>query len=167
MKNAIIALAAQKHGRPAKTHARFPTGLFALLFLCLSALPSSAQNTSFEAAERVPASVHSAMSGGFWTHGSDEGFFRAVVIAGGVEHVVHRLYIQWLKTDTKTQSYALIRTANVKELNLGHGHVLDVKTSFGDINSFKIDVTANTRGGKARHFAIIAKGDGQYTIRSR
>jgi len=133
----------------------------------LSLLPSNAQNKSFEAAEQVPASVHSAMSGGFWTRGNDEGFFRVVVIAGGVEHVAHRLYIQWLKSDAKKQSYALIRTVNVKELNLGHGHVLQVKTSFGDINSFKVDVTANTRGGKTKRFAITIKGDGKYTIRSR
>jgi len=167
MENAAITLAVQEPGRLTRTFARPVVGLFALLFLCLSALPSNAQNASFEAAEQVPASVHSAMSGGFWTRGKDEGFFRVVVIAGGVEHVAHRLYIQWLKSDTKTQSYALIRTVNVKELNLGHGHVLEVKTSFGDINSFKIDVTANTRDGKARHFAIIAKGDGKYTIRPR
>ena len=146
---------------------QFVASFSAIVLLCLSALPSNAQNESFEAAEQVPASVHSAMSGGFWTRGKDEGFFRAVVIAGGVEHVAHRLYIQWLKTDAKKQSYELIGTVNVKELNLGHGHVLEVKTSFGDINSFKIGVTANSRGGKAKRFAITAKGDGKYTIQSR
>jgi len=139
----------------------------AILFLCLSASPSNAQNESFDAAEKVPANVHSAMSGGLWTVGKKEGFFRAVVIAGGVEHVSHRLYIQWLRTDAKTQGYELVRTVNVKELNLGHGFVLEVKTSFGDINSFKIDITANSRGGKAKRFAITAKGDGKYAIQSR
>lgn len=139
---------------------------FAILFF-LSASPSNAQNESFDAAEQVPASVHSAMSGGFWTRGKDEGFFRAVVIAGGVEHVAHRLFIQWLKVNSKKQSYELVRTVNVKELNLGQGFVLEVKTLFGDINSFKIDVTANSRGGNAKHFAITAKGDGKYVIQSR
>lgn len=146
---------------------RVVASFFAILFLCLSAPPSNAQNESFDAAEQVPASVHSAMSGGFWTRGKEEGFFRVVVIAGGVEHVAHRLYIQWLRTNTKKQSYELVRTVNVKELNLGHGFVLDVKTSFGDINAFRIDVTANSRGGKVKHFAITAKGDGKYEIQSR
>ena len=131
------------------------------------ATPSNAQNEAFEAAEQVPAGIHHVAAGGFWTAGKDEGFFRVVVVAGGVEHVSHRLYIQWLRTNSKKQGYELIRTVNVKELNLGHGFVLDVKTSFGDINSFKIDVNANSRGGKAQRFAITAKGDGKYTIRSR
>lgn len=142
-------------------------GFLAILLLCLSAAPSAAQNESFEAAETVPTSIHSVVSGGFWTLGKDEGFFRAIVAAGGVEHVSHRLYIQWLRINAKNQSYELVRTVNVKELNLGQGHVLEVKSSFGDVNSFKIDITANSRGGKAQRFAITAKGDGKYTIQSR
>ena len=130
--------------------------------------PSNAQNEAFEAAEQVPASIHTAMSGGFWTAGKDEGFFRAIVVAGGIEHVSHRLHIQWLRVNAESQSYELIRTVSVKELNLGQGFVLEVMTSFGDFNSFKIDVTANSRGGgKAKRFAITAKGDGKYKIRPR
>lgn len=146
---------------------QFVAGFVVIVLLCLNAPPSNAQNEAFEAAEQVPAGINSVMTGGFWTLGKDEGFFRVVVVAGGVEHVSHRLYIQWLRSDAKTQGYDLIRTVNVKELNLGHGFVLEVKTSFGDINSFKIDVTANSRGGNAKRFAITAKGDGKYVIRSR
>lgn len=137
-----------------------------LLYLSL-ATPSNAQNEAFEAAEQVPASIHSAISGGFWIEGTDEGFFRVVVVAGGVEHVSHRLYIQWLRSDAKTQSYDLIRTVNVQELNLGQGYLLDVKTSFGDFNSFKIEITARSQRVKTKKFAISATGDGKYTIRSR
>ena len=140
----------------------------AILLLGLSlATPSNAQNEVFEAAEQVPASIHSAKSGGFWTAGEDEGIFRVVVVAGGVEHVKHRLYIQWLRSDAKTQSNELIRTVNVQELNMGQGYLLDVKTSFGDFNSFKIDVTARSLRVKTKKFAITAKGDGKYTIQSR
>lgn len=147
---------------------QFIAGFLAiLLLLFLSARPSAAQNESFEAVEGVPASIHSVMSGGFWTRGKEEGFFRSVVAAGGVEHVSHRLYIQWLRINASSQSYELVRTVNVKEFNLGQGFVLEVKTSFGDINAFRIDVTANSRGGKAKRFAITAKGDGTYVIRSR
>ena len=145
----------------------------AMLLLGLNlATPSNAQNEAFEDAEQVPAGIHNVAAGGSWTAGKDEGFFRVVVVKGGVEHVSHRLYIQWLRNDAKTQGYVLIRTVNVKEFNMGSGgnwagFVLEVKTSFGDINSFKIDVNANSRGGKAQRFAITAKGDGKYTIRSR
>jgi hypothetical protein len=140
----------------------------AVFLLCLSlATPSNAQNEAFEAADQVPASIHSAMSGGYWTAGKDEGFFRVVVVAGGVEHVWHRLYIQWLRSDAKTQGYELVRTVNVQELNLGQGYLLEVKTSFGNFNSFKIEVTAKSLRVKTKRFAITAKGDGKYVIRSR
>jgi hypothetical protein len=149
-------------------HARhFITSFLTILLLCLSTLASNAQNESFDAAEQVPSNIHSVMSGGFWTSGQDEGFFRTVVTAGGVEHVSHRLFIQWLKNNAKTQGYELVRTVNVKELNLGHGHTLEVKTSFGDVNSFKIEVTVYLRDGKAERFAITVKGNGKYVIQSR
>lgn len=143
-----------------------------VIVILLSALPSNAQSESFITAEQVPAGVHNVISGGFWTAGKDEGFFRVVVIAEGVEHVAHRLFIQWIKTDASspniaTKGYELIRTLNVKELNLGHGHVLKVKTSFGDMNSFKIDVTATSRDSKIKRFSITAKGDGKYVIQSQ
>ena len=141
--------------------------LSVLFFLCLSPFPAYAQNDAFEAAENVPAGIHHVSAGGFWTGGGHEGFFRAVVVAGGVEHVSHRLFIQWLTSDAKTQAYELIRSVNVKELNLGHGYVLDIKTVFGDVNAFKIDVTANSRGGGIKKFAITAKGDGNYVTRAR
>lgn len=146
---------------------RLATCFIAMLLLCLSALPSAAQNESFEDTERVPASIHHVASGGYWAVGGEEGYFRAVVVAGGIEHVVHRLYIQWLRNDMKTQGYKLIRTVNVKELNMGHGYILKVKTAFGNENAFKIDISAHSRGGQAKRFAITAKGDGRYVIRSR
>ena len=149
-----------------QTH-KLVAGFVAILLLCLSSSPSGAQNESSDAAEQVPVSIHHVAAGGFWTLGKDEGFFRAIIVAGGVEHVSHRLYIQWLRVNAKIQSYELVRTVNVKELNLGHGFVLEVKTSFGDINAFKIDITANSRGGKAKRFAITVKGDGRYAIQSR
>ncbi len=150
-----------------RTH-QIVASFVAMLLLCLSlATPSNAQNEAFEAAEQIPASIHSAISGGFWTAGKDEGFFRVVVIAGGVEHVSHRLYIQWLRSDAKTQSYELVRTVNVTELNMGQGYLLDVKTSFGDFNSFKINITAKSLRVKTKKFAITAKGDGKYVIQSR
>ncbi|MEJ2229191.1 MAG: hypothetical protein P8Y67_13395 [Alphaproteobacteria bacterium] len=141
--------------------------VFVMLLLCLSQPPAYAQNQAFEAAEEVPVSIHNVSAGGFWTAGKNEGFFRTVVYAAGVEHVSHRLFIQWLRSDAETQNYELIRTVNVKELNLGSGYVLDVKTDFGKINAFVIDVTAKNRGGAIKRFAIIVSGDGKYTIRAR
>lgn len=142
-------------------------GLTVALSLCVSVAVSYAQNEPFEAAEQVPPNIHLVSAGGYWKQGNDEGFFRVVVVVGGVEHVSYRLFIQWLRTSAEKRSYEIIRTVNVKELNLGHGYVLDVKTGFGDTNAFKIDVTANSRGGKSKAFIITAKVEGKYAIQAR
>ncbi|MGI9475259.1 MAG: hypothetical protein ACR2PI_01025, partial [Hyphomicrobiaceae bacterium] len=93
--------------------------------------------------------------------------FRVVVTAAGVEHVSHRLYIQWLESDAKNHRYALLDTVNVKELDFGSGWVLETKTEFGDINALKIDVTARGRGGGARRFTITAMAGGKYRMRTQ
>jgi hypothetical protein len=146
---------------------KFGVLVFSAVCASLWALPAAGQNKAFESAEKIPAGVHSVSTGGFWNSGTAEGFYRSVVIAGGVEHVSHRLFIQWLQNDSKNQTYQLIRTMNIKELNLGAGYVLEVKTSFGDINLFKISVKASSRGSKTKLFDVTAKGGGGYTIRPR
>ncbi|MEK6222788.1 MAG: hypothetical protein N2D54_11135 [Chloroflexota bacterium] len=138
----------------------------ALIALTFSAVAGFAQNSNFEAAHSVLPNIHTVQTGGYWAVGEDEGFFRVVSAAGGVEHVSHRLYLQWLKNNATTQSYELVRTVYVKELNSDHGQVLEVKTSFGDENAFEINVTANSRGGGEKRFMITARGNGEYAIRS-
>ncbi len=150
-----------------QSQSKYVTLIFVVICLGISAFPVVAQNQAFEHAEKTPVGVHSVSADGFWTSGNAEGFYRTVVVAGGVEHVTHRLFIQWLQNDPGNQRYKLIRTVNVTELNLGAGHVLDVKTNFGDINLFKISVTATSRGRKVKRFVITAKGEGGYVIRSR
>lgn len=143
------------------------TVFVALIVLTFSAVAGFAQNSNFEAAHSVPPNIHTVQTGGYWAVGEDEGFFRVVITAGGVEHVSHRLYIQWLRNNATIQSYELVRTVNVTELNLGQGYLLEVKTSFGDFNSFNIDIVANSLRVKTKKFSITAKGDGKYVIRSR
>ena len=143
------------------------TVFLALIVLTFSAVAGFAQNSNFEAAHSVPPNIHTVQTGGYWAVGEDEGFFRVVITAGGVEHVSHRLYIQWLRNNATIQSYELVRTVNVTELNLGQGYLLEVKTSFGDFNSFNIDIVANSLRVKTKKFSITAKGDGKYVIRSR
>jgi len=139
----------------------------AVVSIWLTITPAFSQNEAFEAAEKVPASIHYVNAGSYWQQGKKEGFFRAVVVAGGVEHVSHRMFLQWLQIDPDTQAYELVRTVNVKELNLGQGYVLEVKPVPTDFGSFRIDVTANARGGSAKKFSIKAGADGSYKIQAR
>lgn len=145
---------------------RHASKLIALpLLVCASLL--AAQNAQAEVASHIPASIHQVTSGGSWSQGKQEGFYRAVVTARGIEHVSHRLYIQWLRVNPQKQRYELIRTVGVKEINAGHGQVLSVHTTFGNVNAFRINVTAKTPGGKSRRYVISVRRIGRYSIRSR
>lgn len=146
---------------------RQTVALFVMIFgLGVAAAPSNAQDALFADAKTTPASIHKVAAGGHWMKGTDEGFFRVVVAAGGVEHVVHRLYIQWIRLDPDTQDYQLARTVSVKELNEGHGSLLDVETEFPDLDRLKITVKASPRGGgPARRSIITVKGVGAYAFR--
>ena len=141
-------------------------GLLASVILLVSASLSLAEDDPSVAVELVPAGVHQVNSGGYWSDDETDGFYRVIVMAGGVEHVSHRLFVQWVWSDESPPAYTVVRTVEIKELDLGPGHLLDVTTSFGDFDAFKIAVTSRDRAGKEKSFMIIAKGVGQYEIHS-
>lgn len=144
---------------------RFLTVILAGMALCA---PARAEDKLLAEADGVAPNIHQVVSGGYWSQGKREGFFRVIVISGGVEHVAHRLYLQWLEIDLDIQSYSVASTRGVKEINGGHGFLLDVKAEFPDMESGKISVAARSaRPPQEKHFSITVKGDGSYTIKSR
>ena len=111
------------------------------------------------------AKVHAVVSGGYWSHGGREGFFRTVVMAGGVEHVSHELYLQWLQIDLGTQSNKVIKTAGIPQINdASGGYVLDVKAAYPGSNSLKLTVTARSERYPQADFIITGKGDGSFAV---
>jgi hypothetical protein len=130
----------------------------------LSAVPSLSQANTFLNAEQTPPGIHLVSAGGYWESVEDEGFYRVVVTASGVEHVVHQLFIQWLRSNSDTQEYELLRTVGVEELNQAQSNILNVETSFGDINAFEIIVSLGPRGNTAEIMTLIAHGDGTYVV---
>lgn len=138
-----------------------------------AAIAAAAPATAFAdeaivAAGRVPTAINAVATGGFWNKpGSGEGVYRVVVTAAGIEHVAHKLFIQWLANDEATQGYRLVRTVPVKELNDNAGVTMTVTTDFGDINFFLIKVAVTGRGGDKRNYEITATADGAYALKQR
>ena len=133
--------------------------------ICLASAPSAAEDDFLTDAKGIPVSIHKVAAGGYWSEAEAEGFFRVVVVAAGVEHVVHRLYIQWLAIDADTQGYHLVRTVGVEEVNGGHGATLDVEAAFPDLDRLEVSIKVNPRGGgPAQSLVLSAGGDGTYTI---
>src|SRR5262245_52532679 len=95
---------------------RFAIAAALLLPLSVVAL---AQDEWLKDVRSLPPHVHSVHSGGFWEHGNQEGFYRVVVMAGGFEHVIARLYVQWISTDRDTREGKIVRTVGVTEIGSG------------------------------------------------
>lgn len=133
--------------------------------LWLSIAPSTAQDQFMTDATNIPASVHSIAAGGHWSQDGTEGFFRTVVLAGGVELVGHRLYLQWIAVSGETQDYRLIRTINVEEFNEGHGVILDLVTDFSTFEQLTASITATSvRGGNVQRYVLTATNDGAHRL---
>jgi hypothetical protein len=143
----------------------FSIGLAVCTTLSASSL---AEDGSRAAASDVPPNIHLVSSGGYWSRGEREGFFRIIVTADGIEHISHRLFLQWMAIDPVTQSYSVVDTRDVKETNEGHGYLLDVKVEYGAPGSVDLSVFARRdRPPQEIHFTISAKGDGSYYVMSR
>jgi hypothetical protein len=78
----------------------------AALLLPLSVV-TRAQDELLKDVRNLPPHVHSVHSGGYFEQGNQDGFYRVVVMVGGFEHVIARLYVQWVSTDhATTRSFA-------------------------------------------------------------
>jgi hypothetical protein len=112
--------------------------------------------------------AHQVSSGGYWHRGSEEGFYRLVVMAAGVEQTRHWLYLQWLKADTGTQAYQVVQTLPINELNQGHGYLLKTSSEYPDLNQLKATVTINDLRSRKESYAEITAGPpGSYRFTQR
>jgi len=128
-----------------------------------------AQEPVPDAVATLASGIQSVVSGGYWSSGDQEGFFRAVTVAGGVEHVSMALYLQWLGVDVDTNSSRLLATIPVAEVNsaFSGGRVFDIAmdkdAEFGTLH-LVVSVRPSAPGLLTR-FDLTASGDiGHYSI---
>lgn len=128
-------------------------------------IPLAAEEWSAADAKALPAGINKVVSGGYWARDGEEGFFRAVIVADGIEHVAQHLYLQWLRIDHSTQGYRVVSTVPVKEVNSAHGAVFDAVVGFTDGRKMKLDISIKPRsGGAAKEITVIANADGTYAV---
>ena len=103
---------------------------------------------------------------GFWEHREQEGFYRVVVMAGGFEHVIARLYVQWITTDQDTRDYKIVRTVNVSEFNSGGSSVIQPTIRFvPGAKNLQVALAIKRRDGKAEKRTLTVWPDGRYTLK--
>jgi hypothetical protein len=135
----------------------------ALAVLQLAAVDVRAQDYGLGDAKATPASIHAVQSGGHWEQHGNEGFYRVVVTSGGVEHVVSRLYVQWIAIDPDAQAYKLTRTIDVKEV--GAASVITPVPKFSTSGNWTMAVTIGRRGGKRERRIVTIRPGGSYSVK--
>ncbi|MBM3529757.1 MAG: hypothetical protein FJX62_16865 [Alphaproteobacteria bacterium] len=129
----------------------------AALFICMAGY-STAQDYGPKDAQGTPASVHSVQSGGHWERGNDEGFYRVLVTSGGFEHVIARLFIQWIVLDQDKREYRLQRSVEVKEI--GIASVITPSPKFAMKGNWTMPVAITRRDGKREKRTVTVRPDG-------
>ncbi|MEO8275759.1 MAG: hypothetical protein ABI639_06035 [Thermoanaerobaculia bacterium] len=66
---------------------------------------------------RLDVAVSSVASGGLWQYNGSYGIYRLVVLSGGVEHVVDRIYAQWLRFDEVSRTQVVLESVAVPSLD--------------------------------------------------
>lgn len=141
-----------------------------ILFLIMGAMNGQtalAQDGFKSAALNTPSGVHRVEAGGYWFRNDAEGFYRAIIVSGGIEHVQHRLYVQWLALDTKTNEYVALATREIVETNLPQGLITSMNADFGDLETMVLSVITRTRDDIKHKFTIRVLADGSYTATPR
>ena len=68
----------------------------------------------------VPASIESVVSGGYWETPENHGRYRVLVVNEGFEHVISKVYVQWVAEATSpATSPAVVATKQIQPLFSG------------------------------------------------
>lgn len=118
----------------------------------------------------LDTAIHTVFPGGYWTDGTREGAFRAIVTEGGVEHVGQWLYLQWLVTDVDSGRSKVAATVSVDEINQARaeGQVLTLeRDDTAKFGTLRLKVTAaGVHSDKVLRYVVTAAGAaGRYAVR--
>ena len=122
-----------------------------------------AQDEDVADAKAIPASVQSVQSGGYWQKGDQDGHYRVVVTSGGFEHVISRLFIQWIALDQDAREYKLNRTVEVKEI--GIASTVTPAPKFTNAGNWTMSVVISRRDGSRERRTITVRPDGGYSVK--
>ena len=122
-----------------------------------------------DAVAALDAAIHTVVAGGYWTDGTREGAFRAIVTEGGVEHVRQQLYLQWLVTDIDSGTSEVAATVSVDEINQARaeGQILNLeRDADAEFGTLRLNVRATgVQSDQMLRYVVTASGAaGQYVV---
>lgn len=137
--------------------------LFAVLVAQASPALAQPLGTELAEVEALPAHIATVVTGGEWQAGEEQGFYRIVVTAGGIDHVSNRIYVQRLALDFAENGYRLVETRGVEEINR-QTVAASVEADFYGRDRPVVTISTTDREMKSRSYRLTLMPDGKYRL---
>jgi hypothetical protein len=92
--------------------------VFAAVLACVSAPGVRAQENA-EPSDTIEPSIVLVVTGGRWTQGDKQGFFRVVIRQLGWDHVSNGVQLDWIEENAESQAFIIASSAVLSELSDG------------------------------------------------
>ncbi|CAG0943273.1 hypothetical protein BROC_02215 [Candidatus Brocadiaceae bacterium] len=113
----------------------------------------------------ITADVSLVKSGGTWTEGNTEGHYRVIISNRGFDHVVSKLYLQWLELDPEKGTYRIRATVGFAALNDIPVYNLELIGWTPHESRLRVDLDAyNSYSGEKSRFILDAATPGNATL---
>ncbi len=111
--------------------------------------------------------IASVNSGGWWTDDDDEGFYRVVLEDRGFEHVVSKVWVQWIEISPVGGAQRIRETADIEELNGAAACKLEIHRLLPTAEGVEIELVGqNSYTTEAVRFVLRAGAPGIWTLES-
>ncbi len=113
----------------------------------------------------VTADVSTVRTGGAWTEGEREGQYRLIITNRGFDHIVSKLYLQWLEQEPEEGVPKVRATVAFAAFNEMPVYNLDIAEWRPQTNRMRVELTAyNSYSGAKCRFIVEATAPGAATL---
>jgi hypothetical protein len=138
-----------------------------LASLALASHAGALAQESLEAAlESLPGEIQRIDSAGRWRTAEARGFYRVIVLRGGHERVIQRLYVQWLADGDSEHPPRVVATAGIAAVNDGGPFTFTHALHAAATNQLRITIALrHVHTGQRQQLTVVAATPGVSTVR--
>jgi hypothetical protein len=115
----------------------------------------------------LPGEIQQVGSAGRWRTSEAQGFYRVIVLRGGYERVIQRLYVQWMRDADSENPPRVVATTGVTEINDAGPYTFTHALRAVATNRLRVTVDArHGYTGRRQRFVVEAAAPGVYSVRA-
>lgn len=109
----------------------------------------------------LSAAITTVRTGGSWADGGSSGSYRVVIVDQGFEHVVSKVYIQWIEIQPEERTQHVLVTALFEKINSRPMYSLDITSFDSGDGVLEVHLSGyNAYSNEAQNFTIRAREPG-------